>query len=81
MTLVKFTKHFAPYMPGEIAGFPDAEALQLVARGAAVVHTPPDEGHEEEFAIADAGEERSGLPSDIGAPADSVDAPRRRKSK
>ncbi|AXQ93200.1 hypothetical protein LV780_04860 [Cereibacter azotoformans] len=35
MTPVRFTKHHGRYNSGEVAGFPDAEAAELVAAGVA----------------------------------------------
>lgn len=41
MKLVKFLKHASPYMAGETAGFPDARADQLIAKGIAVPAKAP----------------------------------------
>lgn len=37
---VKFVRHSAPYMPGEVAGFPEEQAKDLHARGIAFMEGP-----------------------------------------
>jgi len=41
--LIKFLKHYSLYNPGEIAGFEDKEAEQLIKQGIAEKHidSPP----------------------------------------
>ncbi len=43
IVLVRFTQSNAPYMSGEVAGFPPAVAQRFIDRKRAVfVHPPPD---------------------------------------
>jgi hypothetical protein len=53
---VKFIKRFRIYFPGDIAGFPAAEAEQLVAAGAAVYHDAELSPAVEHTAVAPPGE-------------------------
>jgi len=43
MRLVAFRRACPPYNAGEVAGFEDAEAARLVARGTAAFHVDPAE--------------------------------------
>jgi hypothetical protein len=38
MKVVKFTEHAPPYFGGDVAGFPDHQAADLIARGIAYEH-------------------------------------------
>lgn len=38
---VTFTRHAAPYMPGDVASFPEAHARDLHAKGVAFAEGPP----------------------------------------
>ena len=37
---LRFTRPFPPYMPGEVAAFPEDHARKLVEKGVAVPHAP-----------------------------------------
>lgn len=41
MMIVTFTKLCAPYNAGETAGFPKAQAMELIGRGVARAFEPP----------------------------------------
>jgi hypothetical protein len=47
MKVVKFTEHAPPYFGGDVAGFPDDQAADLIARGIAYEHDPDKEGEPE----------------------------------
>lgn len=48
MKLVKFMKKTGVYNGGEVAGFPDREADQMISAGHAVHHDPKDAGSRKE---------------------------------